>query len=337
MRKSRLNISSIADELNVSVSTVSRAINGKKGVSEKKRQEILALAREMGIPVDIPVQTIHNNGQKMVAILLGDIRNPFYSELVGHMQTKLLSKGYLTMIFNSGYDVDRELDFLQLIQNSGFSGLIMVTAQDSKVADIINNQMELPMVLVNRTLDSYKGSSVLTDNYQAGYMAALHLIDCGHKHIGFIKGPEKSSASSQRFEGFLQALNNYNLQLDEDYIYASDLTLENGSRIARQFNENPAPRPTAMAIVNDWTALGFIDVCEKNHIDVPKDLSVISFDDIWCAGLGNIELTTVSQHCSEMGDQAVNLLLEQIDGTLTAPQRNIIVPTLMIRKTTERV
>ena len=191
----------------------------------------------------------------------------------------------------------------------------------------------MPKVLVNRILPSYEGDSVLTDNYQAGYEATLHLINLGHRKIGFIQGHQASSAASHRFEGYLQALQNYSIPYYEEFIWNSDLRLETGYTIAEEFVKLKE-KPSAVISVNDMTSLGFIDGCEKHGIRIPEDLSVISFDDIPIADLKDIQLTTVSQHAEKMGSEAARLLLKQLKNPQAQPERIILTPSVMVRKTT---
>lgn len=331
----RYSIADIAEKLGVSTSTISRAINGKKGVGEKKKQEILDYIERIGYQPNRLAQGLSKGYIKIVALLLGDIRNPFYTDLVFNIQKTLTENGYMVMVFNSEYDVEREIELLDMIKQFNFAGLILITAQDDRIAKTIN-KLNMPMVLVNRIINAYTGDSVLIDNFQAGYMAVIHLLDLGHKRIGFVKGPGVSSASSQRFEGFKKAMDNYNVAVDEQFIFQSDLTVQSGKEIARQFFSIKENRSSAMVIVNDLTSIGFMDICQKQGLRIPEQLSIVSFDDIWCASVEGINLTTVTQHVEKMSGEAARLILKQLNGSEEHPERVIIPPTLIVRNSTAK-
>lgn len=333
MKNGKYSISDVAEMLGVSKSTVSRAINGNSGVGEELRKKVLDLVEEIGYKPNTIAQSLSRGRVNIVALILGDIRNPFYADLAFNIQRILSSHGYMVMVFNSEYDVQREIEFLKITIQFNFAGLILITAQSEKIEDMLNT-MDVPMVLVNRILPSYTGDSVLTDNFQAGYMAVMHLLELGHKHIGFIRGPLVSSASYQRFEGYQQALRNFNLPFNEAYVYDSDLKMETGHQIACRFIEEQKVRPSAMVIVNDMTAIGFIDGLRENGISIPEELSIVSFDNIELSAMKGIELTTISQHVDQMSEHAARLMLKQLKDKESKPERVILEPTLIARKTT---
>lgn len=333
MKNGKYSISDVAEMLGISKSTVSRAINGNSGVGEELRKKVLDLVEEIGYKPNTIAQSLSRGRVNIVALILGDIRNPFYADLAFNIQRILSSHGYMVMVFNSEYDVQREIEFLKITIQFNFAGLILITAQSEKIEDMLNT-MDVPMVLVNRILPSYTGDSVLTDNFQAGYMAVMHLLELGHKHIGFIRGPLVSSASYQRFEGYQQALRNFNLPFNEAYVYDSDLKMETGHQIACRFIEEQKVRPSAMVIVNDMTAIGFIDGLRENGISIPEELSIVSFDNIELSAMKGIELTTISQHVDQMSEHAARLMLKQLKDKESKPERVILEPTLIARKTT---
>lgn len=333
MKNGKYSISDVAEMLGVSKSTVSRAINGNSGVGDELRKKVLDLVDEIGYKPNTIAQSLSRGRVNIVALILGDIRNPFYADLAFNIQRILNSHGYMVMVFNSEYDVQREMEFLKLTIQFNFAGLILITAQTEIVEDMLHS-MDVPMVLVNRILPSYTGDSVLTDNFQAGYMAVMHLLELGHKHIGFVRGPGVSSASSQRFEGYRQALRNFSLPFNEEYVFESDLKMETGITLARNFVKDLKVRPSAMVVVNDMTAIGFIDGCRENGLSIPEDLSIVSFDDIEFSAMKGIELTTISQHVDKMSEHAARLMLKQLEEKDAKPERVILEPTLVIRKTT---
>lgn len=332
MKNGKYGISDVAEMLGVSKSTVSRVINGNEGVGPELRKKVMDFINEIGYQPNTIAQSLSKGRMNIVALILGDIRNPFYADLAFNIQRILNDNSYMVMVLNSEYNIERELEFLKLTEQFNFAGLILITAQEEIIEDRLKN-MNLPKVLVNRILPHYTGDSVLIDNFQAGYQATMHLIERGHRHIGFIKGPGVSSASSQRFAGYRQVLQNYGLPFEEKCVFESDLKLETGRSLADAFCKLEK-RPSAMVIVNDMTAIGFMDGCRNAGIRIPEDLSIVSFDNIAMASMYGIELTTISQHVDEMGEKAAHLMLKQLNDKDAKPERIIMEPTLIVRKTT---
>jgi len=333
MKNQKYSISDVAEMLGVSKSTVSRAINGNVGVGEELRKKVLDLVDEIGYKPNTIAQGLSKGRVNIVALILGDIRNPFYADLTFNIQRILNDSGFMVMVFNSEYDAEREREFLKLADQFHFAGIILITAQEDGMEDMLHS-LDMPIVLVNRILKSYQGDSVLIDNFQAGYSAVLHLLELGHKKIGFVRGPGASSASSQRFEGYLQASRNYGLKFLEEYVYDSDLKQETGKAIGADFARKEGERPSAIIIVNDMTAIGFMNGCRQHGLRVPEDISIVSFDNIELAALQGIELTTIDQRVDEMSRHAAQLMLKQLQEKGSKPERIILEPSLIVRNTT---
>ncbi|RDY27349.1 LacI family DNA-binding transcriptional regulator, partial [Lachnotalea glycerini] len=275
MKNKKYTIADISEMLGVSKATVSRSITGAPGVSDALRDKVLKLVEEVGYQPNTVARGLSTGKLNIIALILGDMRNPFYADLAFGIQKLLTAHNYMVMIFNSEYDSKRELEFIQLTEQFHFAGLILITAQNKEISDKLK-QLNLPKVLVNRIFPDYDGDSVLTDNFQAGYEAALHLIELGHKEIGFIAGHLYSSAATHRFEGYRQALRNYSLPFFEEYVFHSDLKMETGYELSKSFLALKK-RPTAMLCINDMTSLGFMDGCKEAGIRFPDDLSLVSF------------------------------------------------------------
>ncbi len=335
MKRKEYTITDIANTLGVSTASVSRALSGAAGVGDELRLKILQFCREIGYQTPGTAKHQAAGSSRIIALILGDISNPFYANLAYIIQKHLAEHHYMMMLFNSEYITENELAFIEKAEQFHFDGLILVTAQDRAISEKLK-EIVMPKVLVNRILPDYTGSSVLTDNFQAGYEAALHLINLGHKEIGFIGGPASSSASTQRYSGFCQAMLNYSLPVREEYTWTSDLKLESGQKLSQEFLKL-THRPSAIIAVNDMTSIGFIDGCQSQGIDVPGDLSVIGFDNIPLSSLHGVQLTTVSQHTEEMGRIASELMMKQLDSPGSQPERVILKPSLIIRNSTAAV
>lgn len=339
MNKHPYTITEVAKMLGVSPSTVSRAMNNTPGVSEAVRKKVLDFVDEIGYHPNTIAQSLSRGRSNMVALILGDIRNPFYADLAFGIQKNLDKLGYIVTTFNSEYDCTKERQFIQYARQYNYAGIILITVNSQESAAYLTT-LDCPVLLVNRISQDYTGSYVVVDNFQAGYIATRHLINLGHKRIGFFSGDHSTStASLQRFLGYKQALNNYQLKYNKQYcIFDLNWRMETGYNAARTFFQNhvPAQSPSALLFSNDLLALGFMDYCGKHDISIPDDISLISFDDIAYSDLAQIQLTTVSQHVEQMSLSAAELMYELLTSPPKEPRRIILEPTLIERKTTKQ-
>lgn len=333
MKENKYTISDVANHLGVSRSTVSKAINNAPGVSPEVRKKILTFVEEVGYSPNTLARGLSKGRINIIALIVGDARNPFYSDLSFYIQKALNENGYMVMVFNTEYEEKREVEFINLTERFNFAGLILISAQSSDLKNVLK-ELQVPVVLVNRTFDDFNGDAVFLDNFQGGYMAAMHLMELGHKRIGFVAGHITSSSVKQRLNGYLQVLKNYYLPHSENDIRMGDLKMETGYNIAQDIIKDLKNQPSAFVLANDITALGFMQCCKENDVKIPEMVSIVSFDDIVYASLKDIELTTVSQHVQEMGEQAARLMLKKLDDSSSKSEIIVIEPNLIIRNTT---
>lgn len=332
MRKEKYTVSDIAKNMGVSRATVSRALNGSPGVGAELRKKIQDYAKELGYKPNTLAQSLSKGRMNIIGLVFGDVRNPFYAELTFYIQKELNQYGYTVMIFNSEYNVEKEMGFIEMAKQFCLAGMILFTTQTNR-EDLKNQVGNLPIVFVNRSLELVNYDSVTMDNFKAGYIAAMHLIELGHRRIGFVRGQSISSASVQRFEGYRQALKNCFLSINDEDIMEGDLKMPTGYLLAEKFFQRDT-RPSALIVANDMMALGFLDWCNEYNVQIPKELSLVSFDDINFSRMHGIELTTISQHVQEMGEKAAALMIRRIEEPQAEYKRVILEPTLMIRNTT---
>ena len=330
----KYNIGDVAKMLGVSRATVSRALSGAPGVGVNLRNKIISFADSIGYRPSTLARGLSRGRMDIIGLVFGDVRNPFYAELTFYIQKVLEEYNYRVMLFNSEYDAEKELEFLATAKELCLAGLILFTAQNDMKKDQFDS-LGIPVVFVNRSFEWSDYDSVLMDNFKAGYIAAMHLIDNGHKRIGFVGGQALSSASRQRFEGFRQALSSHRIPLNDEDCFAGDLKMDTGYQLAGSFFAAKS-RPSALVIANDLMAMGFIDGCYGLGIDIPGQLSIVSFDNISFSKMHKIGLTTVCQRVTEMGESAARLMVERIENPEGAHKRIILEPELIIRSTTQK-
>jgi LacI family transcriptional regulator len=340
MKKS-FSVKRIAQMTNSSPSSVSRVINKQPGVNSETRSRILDYLQSINYPLsDVNLEnsaTIASNAfkaLKYVALIIGDVRNPFYADITFHVHKLLNEAGYQAVLFNSEYNDEKEIEFLDMAINSNFAGIIVATALDTSEFISIVQQSRCPIVLINRTVEGFTGSSVLLDNFQAGYTATKHLIELGHHRIAFVAGPAHSSTSQQRVLGYRQALENYALKAYSSDIIPGDLTLEAGYRAGKLLMKSQGNPLTGIICGNDLMAIGLIEACQEQNIKIPSDLSVVGFDDIAISRLKSINLTTMRQPIEKMAQRTADIMLHRLLDPDWTTQRIILESELIIRGTT---
>ncbi len=333
MKSNKYTISDVAKMLGVSRSTVSKAINDAPGVGPEARKKILDFVEEIGYRPNTLARGLSKGRINIVTLILGDVRNPFYSDLAFYIQKILNENGYMVMVFNSEYKEQKEIEFIKMTEQFNFAGLILITAQSNDLK-LALEKVEVPVVLVNRSFEDYQGDAVFLDNFKGGYIATMHLMELGHRRIGFIGGQISSSSIEHRISGYRQVLKNYHLPILEEDIMLGELGFDTGFEIAKGVIKDIKNKPSAFVVGNDMTALGFMECCKQFGISIPQMISITSFDDIMFSSIKDIELTTVSQHVKEMSENTARLMLRRLKNPNAESERIVIDPTLILRSTT---
>jgi LacI family transcriptional regulator len=332
-REGGLTIEKIAKLAGVSRSTVSRVITGHPNVKAATRQRVEKVIQEVNYSPNSIARGLARGTLNIVALLVGDIRNPFYSEIARSVEDIASREGYMVVLCDTDYDFKKEKLYLNAAKQYGFAGLILMTAMDSEELIPVLDGMQCPVVLLNRYIHSYESDVVLVDNYQGGYMVAQHLTELGHRHIGFLAGPELSTASSERGKGFRQGLEDAGIKLKSSDIAYGNLQMPSGYEYGKKISRMKR-RPTAIFAGNDLMALGIIQALSEEGIRVPEDISIVGYDDLPVTSVSPIALTTVRQPQSQMGEVAMSMLIERIQGSQAGSRRVVYQPQLIIRKTT---
>lgn len=332
----KVTIKEIAKRSGVSRSTVSRVISNHPNVDEETRQKVKKVMEELNYRPSRLAQGLVKGKINVVGLIIGDIRNPFYSELTRAIEDILNAEGYMVVLCDSDYNPQKEELYLRTAEELGFAGVIMTSAMETKELLQTLQSLSCPVVLLNRYLRAFETDVVSFDNYNGGYIAAEHLIKLGHRRIAILAGPNNSTSSKDRLRGYSDALRDYGLEYKEGEVTYGDLRWATGYEFGLHLLRRQE-RPTAVFAGNDLMALGIIQAYLDNGLKVPDDLSVVGFDDIPAAYMGAVKLTTVRQPQYEMGVEAAKLMLERIKGIPHAPKRIIFDAKLVIRESTKPI
>jgi LacI family transcriptional regulator len=322
----------IARAAGVSQPTVSRALRGDPRVAPATATLVRETAQRLGYVPDAAARTLITRRTGTVAVVVADIGNPFYTELVSALHGSLGRAGSRTVLINERTDVRGDAGVQPLLRSGLVDGAIVATATLDEQTRMLLEGEPTPIVLVNRELDDVERDVVVSDNRMGGARAAQLLAELGHRRIAHIAGPANTSTARERAAGFGETLERLGVPLDPGRRRAGDFSHRDGYRWALELLDLDPP-PTAIFCDNDVIALGALDAARARGVAVPAELSIVGFDDIALAGWESFRLTTVRQPLSEMAEEAVRLMVDRIakpDG----PARRIVFPTELIQRGT---
>lgn len=309
-----ITIAEIARVAGVSISTVSRALsNSSYPLKDETRGRIIKLAQEMGYQPNLVARSLQNSRSNLVGIVVDRIQNLFSAATVQGIQDVLLSAGYSVSIAHSNRDKDLAIEALRSFYSRQVEGVIIINSWLHTYNDPILGMQDRPFVFVNRRFENCLQNCVGPGDNFGARLATQHLVDLGHRHIGYINGMQDWIESQNRLAGYQDVLVKNGLAVDEGLIRHGDWGVESGFMAAQELLAL-AERPTAIFAANDIMAMGAIYAIQGAGLRIPQDIAIVGYDDRDFAAWIRPTLTTIRMPAFEMGEAAARLLLEQIAG-----------------------
>jgi LacI family transcriptional regulator len=326
----RVTMADVAREAGVSLMTVSRVVNNKEGISENTRQRIQGIIDRLGYrPSDI-ARGLVTNRTGTLGLVVPDNANPFFSEVARGAEHVAYAAGYNVFLCNTEEDRGREQAVLQSLEEKRVDGIILCSSRLPE-ADLRAALAYHPAaVLINRKLDNPSVSSILAADQPGARTATHHLLKSGHRHIGYIAGPESSYSGVERGHGYRNALKDYDVPYNPAYVRHCFPKVE-GGKIAAADLLTSHSELTALFCYNDLVAIGAIQACRELNRAIPEDIAIVGFDDIPLAMLVTPPLTTLHIPRYELGSQAMEILLDHIKDEHRTGSEIVMEPALVIR------
>jgi len=327
----------VARTAGVDQSTVSRALRNDPRVAEATRTRIHEIAKRLNYVPNLTARSLITGRTNSIAVMVADLQNPVYPQLVEAVQDALSARGYRMLLMADRTEGSREKD-LDAIRGGVVSGVIFMQGRvDSPLAGNLV-AAGLPLVALGRdihTPDSQVIDRVLSDHVQGGQLAAQYLHDLGHRRIGLITGPANNPSVLTRERAFLARLHDLDVP-DDDIVIRRGLVdadngLASGTELLRL--ENP---PTAVFCATDYVAFGMIDAAARLGRRIPDDVQVMGYDDLTMSSWSVFNLTTIRQPLAEMGTAAANRLLDRIEGKLTDGPKGNVFPVALVERGSTR-
>ncbi|EBN2725520.1 DNA-binding transcriptional regulator CytR [Salmonella enterica] len=323
----------VALKAKVSTATVSRALMNPDKVSQSTRSRVEQAALEVGYFPQSMGRNVKRNESRTILVIVPDICDPFFSEIIRGIEVTAAEQGYLVLIGDCAHQNQKEKTFLNLIITKQIDGMVLLSSRLPFDASVEEQRNLPPMVMSNEFAPELELPTVHIDNLTAAFNAMNYLLDLGHKRIGCIAGPEDMPLCHYRLQGYVQALRRSGIVVDPHYIARGDFTFEAGANALKQLLEQPLP-PTAVFCHSDVMALGALSWANRQGLKVPDDLSIIGFDNIALAEFCDPPLTTVAQPRFDIGREAMLLLLDQMQGQNVSSGSRLMDCELIIRGST---
>jgi LacI family repressor for deo operon, udp, cdd, tsx, nupC, and nupG len=319
---SRPTIDDVARMAGVSIATVSRCLHTPDIVATKTRERILAAVRATGYNLNAAAQSLRSRRSNTVLVVVPEIGNTFFSEILGGIEQEASAAGLTMLIGNTGRSPDREEAYVSYLLNGRADAALLVAEPQARWSDIPvrDGQTSAPIVTISEVGIDQGPLTVSIDNVAAAEAAVDHLVALGHRRIGHVAGPDSNILTAQRRLGYRRALDRAGLPLRPEFEFPGTFGLDSGRAAFTRFMALPE-RPTALFFANDEMAMGFQSSASVAGIQVPRDLSIIGFDDIHFAQSCIPALTTIRQPRSEMGAAGMRLVLAVLGGETPGPVR----------------
>ena len=302
----------VAKKAGVSIATVSRVVNKQASVSPEVRARVLQTIKTLGYQPSRTAQRLRAKRGYVIGVVISDIQNPFFTAVVRGIEDVAYQHGYSLILCNSDEDSDKERLYLDVMRAEAVAGVILATTVEDNpgVRNLTDNG--IPVVAMDRQLTDQSIDSVLVDSVQGTIEAISHLINLGHRRIGFIGGPVTITTMRERRDGYLLAHQQHGLPVSPELMRFDSPKQAGGYASALELLQQE-PAITALFAGNNLIATGALKAIHERGLRIPQDISVVSFSDMPWAPLLQPPLTVISQPDYELGQKAAELLVERLE------------------------
>lgn len=330
-------IKDIARELQISVSTVSRALRNTYDVSTETRKKVLAMAAQLNYKPNFNAIGLVNKKTHNIGIVLPVIANYYFATVITGIQEVAYSKGYNIILYVTNDSPEIELTIIENLGNANLDGLLVCISSHSDSCDHFQEIMDcgIPVVFFDRVASKINTSKVVQDDYNGSFEAVEHLIKNGYKKVAHLAGPLGLTFTQNRLQGYLDALAKYKLPMHQEWIIHGGFAEECGEEGVRQLLQLKN-KPNAIFAVNDRKAIGAMLELKQQNIKIGKEMGVVGFTNDPISRIISPTLTTVAEPALEIGRISCELLLKHINKKHFSPKEIILPGKLIIRESTSK-
>lgn len=330
-------IKDVAKMAGVSTTTVSHVINKTRFVAEDTAKQVLDAIEKLNYSPSAVARSLKINTTKSIGMIVTTSEAPYFAEIIHAVEEHCYRQGYSLFLCNTQNEPEKIKNHLAMLIQKRVDGvLIMCSEYNPDSLDLFSQFSQLPMVVMDWGLDNGKTDVIQDNSFEGGYLATKYLIDHGHTNIGIIAGNLHKVTAQTRYQGFIKAMQEAQLTIHPDWIMEGSFEPEDGYECMNKIL-NQTKRPTAVFCCNDVMALGAISAITERGLSVPKDISIIGYDNIHASRFYAPPLTTIHQSKTRLGAKAIELLLARIRGEATQPTTIEMYPELVIRQSVRHI
>lgn len=337
MKKRPLRIKDIAELLNISVSTVSRALRDTYDVNRETREKVLALANQLKYRPNIHASALASGNTRNIGVVIPFITNYYFSTVISGIQETAYNNGYNLILLVTNDSAEREQSMIENLSITSLDGLLISISSNSTMAGHFQSLIDdgISVVFFDRIPKNIEATKVMQDDFRGAFKATEHLILNGYSRIAHIAGNEHLAFTQNRLQGYLEALKKHNIPVREEWIIYSGFSQQCGEEDMQNLLRLPE-QPDAVFAVNDRKAVGAIMTVKNNGLQVGKDIGVIGFTNDPISTIIEPTLSTIEEPAFDIGRQSCELLIKHIANKKLLPKEIILPGRLIVRDSSKR-
>jgi LacI family transcriptional regulator len=322
--RKRPSLREVAEASQTSVATVSRVLNNTGYIAQATRAKVLKAAEELHYQPNLRAKGLRQQRSHIIGLLIPNLLNAYYTALADAISQQLAGAGYQLLLSSTRDDPALEQNTLRQMIGHDVDGLIWVpTKADRKLVDVLLNQ-HIPAVSIVRRVEGDRLDTIVFEDRAGAYAATQHLLRLGHRRIGYIGGDVSFSSNYERWQGYLKALGDANLPIDEDLVMLGSVREPWGAIATGRLLQNPDP-PTAIFAASNGVMPGVMKVLQQRSLHTPDELSLICFDDLDWFSYSNPSISAVATSHFKIAEAAVNVLLQHVEAPDEASKQPIFM------------
>ncbi|OAS89271.1 MULTISPECIES: LacI family DNA-binding transcriptional regulator [Metabacillus] len=320
----------VAKEAGVAISTVSKVLNNTGSIGAKTRKKVEETMQKLNYQPSVAASV--KKRIQTIGLLIPNIADPFMAEIARTIEDHGRKFGFSLMICSTDNDLDKEIEYVSILKQKYIDGIIIATGLKNTVAlkELINS--EIPVALLAREVPSLAVNTVVVNDFLGAFEATSYLIKLGHQKIAMVTEDIYFPVTKSRLDGYKQALEQAGINYNENLVTINNTSFTDALDSTVKLLNLPEP-PTAIFASTEPLAIGAMQGARESGFDIPKDISIVGFDNSILAEMCYPQLTTVSQPIQEMGKKIIELLVEEIKDPKKLKQRIVMSPELVIRRT----
>jgi LacI family transcriptional regulator len=333
-----INIKELASELNLSVSTISKALHDSHEISEKTKRRVMETAARLNYVPNPYARSLRNRKSKNIGVVIPEVADSFFSLAINGIESVAKEKGYHVLICLTHESFENEKAIIKEFKGGRVDGVLMSvsreTSQSEHISDLISTG--IPLVFFDRVCEDVATAKITTDDFESGYNAAKHLIQQGSDKIAFLGISKSLSISNKRQEGYLKALSDHKIKADARHIIlCTNDAKQNYSLIKKLLQQKNKPNGIVASVEKLTTPV--YNACMKLKLKIPEDVKVICFSNLETASILNPPLTTITQPAFEMGKTAATLLFNTLEKTnFNLINESLVIPSALEVRSSSR-